>query len=293
MAWQHLKLDAPAARAQTLAEHLDALGALAVTLEDAADQPLFEPPPGATPLWDRTRVSALFEAERDLQAVAAALEQALGAPLGDWRCEPVPDEDWERAWMARFVPMRFGHRLWICPSWHQPPEPSAVNVLLDPGLAFGTGTHATTGMCLEWLDAYLEPGMRCLDFGCGSGILAVAACRLGARTVWAVDIDPQAVQATISNAERNGVEACVQAGRPEALPDGTVEVVLANILAGPLIELAESLAARVAAGGALVLSGILAEQQEAVIAAYAPWLTLRPFRLRDGWVCLEGRRPAG
>lgn len=289
MPWQELKLDAPASEADTLAEVLEELGAAAITLQDAADQPLFEPAPGATPLWDRTRITALFDAEVDVPAVVAGL---AGTPLGDWRVEPLREQDWERVWMERFVPLRFGRRLWVCPSWHEPPEPEAVNLLLDPGLAFGTGTHATTGMCLEWLDARLQPNRHCVDFGCGSGILGVAACLLGAASVWAVDIDPQALQATRANAERNDVAECIHTSRPEAMPTVQVEVVLANILAGPLIELAPRIAALAAPGGAIVLSGILCEQAEAVIAAYAPWAELRPWREREGWVCLEGIRRA-
>ena len=290
MPWQQLKLDTAAADAEALAALLDEFGAAAVTLEDAADQPLFEPAPGSTPLWDRTRITALFDAEEDLPAIVANLAAGAEKPLGDWRIEPLREQNWERVWMERFVPLRFGRRLWVCPSWHTPPDPSAVNLLLDPGLAFGTGTHATTGMCLEWLDARLQPGQSCVDFGCGSGILGVAACLLGAKVVWSVDIDPQAVQATDANAERNGVNGCVRTGRAEDLPSLAVEVVLANILAGPLIDLAERIAHLAEPGGWIVLSGILSEQADEVIEAYAPWAALQPWRERDGWVCLEGRR---
>lgn len=292
MPWQQLKLDTAASQADALAALLEELGAAAVTLQDAADQPLFEPAPGSTPLWDRTRITALFDAEEDLPAIVASLAARAERPLGDWRIEPLRDQDWERVWMERFVPLRFGSRLWVCPSWHTPPEPEAVNILLDPGLAFGTGTHATTGMCLEWLDARMQRGHSCIDFGCGSGILGVAACLLGAEAVWGVDIDPQALQATRANAERNGVGDRIHTARPEALPPMQTDVVLANILAGPLIDLAARIATLAHPGGWIVLSGILAEQADDVIRAYAPWAALERWREREGWVCLEGVRRA-
>ncbi len=291
MAWLQLILETDAARAEAVSAALEAQGALAVTLGDAADDPLFEPPPGSTPLWRHTRVTALFAADADVNAALGRAEEALGFALGGWRVEPLADQDWERSWMDDFHPIRFGERLWICPSWHTPPAPEAVNILLDPGLAFGTGTHPTTAMCLRWLDAHPPQGREVLDFGCGSGVLAVAACRLGAADAWATDIDPQALQATRANAAKNGVEACVRTAAPDILPAPLqVDVLLANILARPLIDLAPALAGRVRSGGWALLSGILAEQAGTVIAAYAPWIDLRVWQQEEDWVCLSGRR---
>ena len=290
MPWLELKIDAPSTQVEQLSELLSEAGAVSVTWQDAADQPLFEPAPGQTPLWSATRVIGLFPVDTDLAGVVAHVESALGTSLHGWRADPLADQDWERAWMDEFKPMRFGRRLWICPSWHTPPEPQAVNILLDPGLAFGTGTHPTTALCLEWLDAQRLSDRLVIDYGCGSGILAIAAARLGAREVWAVDNDPQALQATRVNAERNAVNACIHTCFPEQLPALRADVLVANILAGPLQELAIRFGQLVRAGGTIALSGILAAQGGAVSAAYEPWFAMaRPTR-REDWVRLEGRR---
>ena len=286
MSWIQIVLEVPEADAESVAERLTELGALSVTFQDAADQPLYEPAPGQTPLWARLQVVGLFPAEADRDALRAA----LGAHADALTVQPLEDRDWVRAWMDDFRPMRFGERLWVCPGGFEPPEPSAVNLFLDPGLAFGSGSHATTALCLEWLDAHPPGGCTVLDYGCGSGILAVAAARLGASVVWAVDNDPQALVATRDNAGRNGVEALVHVCLPEDLPDLTADVVLANILAGPLVALAPDLAARVRAGGDLVLSGILNHQAQAVADAYRPWFDLGPPVTREDWVRLEGVR---
>lgn len=306
MPWIQLKIDTDAGRVERLSELLDEAGALSVTWQDAADQALFEPPPGATPLWTATRVVGLFEADTDVAAVVKQVETALDSPLHGWRADPLEDKDWERAWMDNFHPMRFGERLWICPSWCTPPEPGAVNILLDPGLAFGTGTHPTTALCLAWLDSRDLTDQVVIDYGCGSGILAIAAALLGARQVYAVDNDPQALLATTDNAARNGVSTRIQPCLPEALdaklnatratyPDSSgagqqADVLVANILAGPLISLAPRFAALLRPGGAIALSGILNEQAEAVAAAYAGAFTLSAPRQREDWTCLEGRK---
>jgi ribosomal protein L11 methyltransferase len=268
-------------------------GAVSVTFEDAADQPLFEPKPGETPVWDATRVVALFEADADLDAVHAQIvRQAGSTPLAGWREESLADQPWERAWLEHFRPMRFGRRLWIIPSeYPEPDEPGAVCVHLDPGLAFGSGTHATTALCLEWLDGRDLAGQTVLDYGCGSGILAVAALALGAGEAHAVDIDPQALTATRDNAEKNAVaeRLCILA--PEELPAAfQSDVLLANILANPLIELAPLLAGHVRRGGWIVLSGLLHEQTESVAAAYRPYFDLEPPAFREEWTRLAGRR---
>ncbi len=293
MPWLQLELLTHPDLAERLSERLSAHGAAAVTFQDAADQPLFEPPPGATPLWGQTRVVGLFAAEADVQAVVTALERELApAPLPPWRLEPLEDRDWVRAWMDDFAPMRFGERLWIVPGEMSPPAPDAVNIRLDPGLAFGTGTHPTTAMCLRWLDAHPPAGQTVTDYGCGSGVLAIAAARLGARRVIGVDTDPQALLATAENARRNTVADRVQAFLPDDAPAETADLLLANILADPLVELAPLLAHRVRPGGHLVLSGILADQATMVTEAYRPDFDLVRTETEDGWVCLTGVRRA-
>ncbi|APZ44044.1 50S ribosomal protein L11 methyltransferase [Acidihalobacter ferrooxydans] len=291
MAWQNLILTAAREQVDALETRLLGAGALSVSVGDAGDVPVLEPAPGETPLWPENTLTALFEADVELAALASALsaEFALAAAP---RTETVADQDWERAWMADFQPMRFGARLWICPSWHTPPADDAVNLILDPGLAFGTGTHPTTALCLEWLDANPPCGALALDYGCGSGILSLAALKLGARHVWAVDIDPQALTATADNAARNAIPASnLYAVEPPELPPLTADLVMANILSGPLIELAPRLCQHLKPGGKLILSGILATQADAVRDAYnaciAHW---EPRAERDGWVRLAGRR---
>lgn len=272
------------------------LGAMAVSLQDAADHPLHEPGPGETPLWPRVVVQALLPKEASIATLSEVL-LATGlvdaATALEW--SELADRDWARAWMDRYRPMEFGHGLWICPS-HIEPDPDWPLVLrLDPGLAFGSGTHPTTALCLEWIASLAPTLTRVIDFGCGSGVLAIAAALKGATEVIAVDHDPQALSATLDNARRNGVEACITVLSPAALddvlaPGQTAQLVMANILAGPLIELARALSSRVAAGGTLVLSGILPEQAQAVAEAYRD---LDPEPLvteRDGWIRLACRR---
>lgn len=289
MAWLQLVFDSDRERAPELEDALLELGALSVTLQDNADEPVLEPGVGETPLWSETRLLALFDEGTDPDAVIAALREQLPA-LPNWRAERVEDQAWERAWMDDFQPQRFGARLWVCPSWCEPPDPDGVILALDPGLAFGTGTHPTTALCLEWLDGQPLAGATVVDYGCGSGILAIAALLLGAERAVAVDNDPQALIATRDNAERNGIAperlvTCL----PDALPAGTVaEVVVANILAGPLQELAPTLAGLCAPGGRLALSGILAEQAEAVAAAYRTRFALAEPATRAEWVRLDG-----
>lgn len=291
MPWLQIKLDATPDNAAQLSDLLSEAGASAVTFQDGSDQPLYEPPPGATPLWTQTQVVGLFEADVDVETVLDHLRGALGqAGLAGCRVSPLEDKDWERAWMDNFQPMRFGERLWICPSWRTPPDPSAVNVMLDPGLAFGTGTHPTTALCLEWLDRHDFAGGEVIDYGCGSGILAVAAARLGARRVWAVDHDPQALQATMLNAEKNGVSEIVSVMPPKDLPAMRADLLVANILAGPLVELAPLFAERVRPGGGIVLSGILASQAEEVARHYRHWFVMEPQAEREEWVRLAGVR---
>ena len=291
MPWLQLELESTPATAERLSDLLSASGACAVTLQDGADQPLFEPPPGATPLWGSTRVVGLFEADADIEAVLAALESALApAPLPPWHLNPLEDRDWVRAWMDDFQPMRFGERLWIVPGEMTPPDPEAVNIRLDPGLAFGTGTHPTTAMCLRWLDAHPPRDRTVIDYGCGSGILAIAAARLGARRIEAVDTDPQALLATADNARRNAVADRIDAFLPDDFPGQPADLLLANILAGPLRALAPRLGRLVRPGGEIVLSGILAEQADSVRDAYAGAFDITRVEQVEEWVCLAGRR---
>ena len=290
MPWLQLKFETRPGQAERLSELLEAAGACAVTMQDAADQPLFEPPPGATPLWNRIRISGLFEADADIDAILARIRQALDEPLPAWTLNPLEDKDWVRAWMDDYRPMRFGERLWIVPGNFEPPAPEAVNILLDPGLAFGTGTHPTTAMCLRWLDAHAPTGKDVIDYGCGSGILAIAACRLGARSALAVDNDPQALLATRDNARRNAVAERIQTCLPDETPAARVPLLLANILAGPLRQLAPVFAERVVAGGELVLSGIISEQADELIRHYQTWFEMRIWQQEEDWICLHGRR---
>ncbi|WP_111657413.1 50S ribosomal protein L11 methyltransferase [Isoalcanivorax indicus] len=290
MAWLQVHIPSTASQAEAVEDALLALGAQAVTLADAADQPLFEPPLGATPLWRETIISALFDADTDTDALLTGLTAQLGEAPADYRMEQLADQAWERAWMDDFKPMQFGERLWIVPSWAEPISGDAVNLRLDPGLAFGTGTHETTAMCLRWLDGADLTGKTVLDFGCGSGVLAIAALLLGAERVLACDIDPQALMATRENAALNGVAHRLDACLPGDLPtSATFDLVIANILAGPLVELAPQLLGFCGPGSELVLSGILAEQADNVEAAYTPSIRFAA-RGRDGdWVRLAGR----
>ncbi len=291
MPWLQLELEASPDSAEQLSELLHSAGAGAVTFQDAADQPLFEPPPGTTPLWNTTRVVGLFEADSDIPAILAYLQQQLEPePLPPWYVNPLEDRDWVRAWMDNFQPMRFGERLWICPTGYNPPEPQAVNILLDPGLAFGTGTHPTTAMCLRWLDAHPPEGLEVIDYGCGSGILAIAACKLGALHVSGVDTDPQALLATHDNAEKNQVSNCIDAYLPADFHAHPVPLLLANILAGPLQSLAPRLSELVKPAGHIVLSGILAEQAETVMQSYQGNFDIQLVAQQEDWVCLAGQR---
>lgn len=289
MPWLQVRLAITPEQAETYEDALLEVGAVSVTFMDAEDQPIFEPDLGTTPLWTHTHLLALFEADTDETALIAHLQLLCGGTLPEHHVERIEDQDWERSWMDNFQPMRFGQRLWIVPSWHAAPEPDAVNLLLDPGLAFGTGTHPTTALCLEWLDGQKLDNCSVLDFGCGSGILAIAALLLGAPQAVGTDIDPQALEASRDNASRNGIDpARFPVYLPADLPQQPADVVVANILAGPLVSLAPQITALVKAGGRLALSGILAEQADEVRAAYAGAFDLDPTATKDGWVRISG-----
>lgn len=269
-------------------------GATSITLEDAEDNPVLEPAPGTTPLWPSVRLRALFESNADRDAIRATLA-ALGESAPEPQFEVIEDRAWEREWLKDFRPMQFGTRLWVCPGGQLPTAPladdeSRVTLLLDPGLAFGTGTHPTTALCLEWLDAADLAGKRVLDYGCGSGILAIAALKLGAIEAVAVDIDEQALIATRENAARNDVESRLRIAGVDQIGEFAPDIVLANILAEPLLELAPRFAEMLAPGGRIVLSGVLVSQASDIARRYAPWFDIAPAALRDEWARLDGVR---
>jgi ribosomal protein L11 methyltransferase len=275
------------------------LGASSITLEDAADDPVLEPAPGTTPLWPTVRLKALFAADADRNAILLTLAQQFPSPLPPLSFEAIADRAWEREWLKDFRPMRFGRRLWVCPADMRPsqsdlqltssdPQPTFID--LDPGLAFGTGTHPTTALCLEWLDGATLADKTVIDYGCGSGVLAIAALRLGAASAVAVDIDPQAITATFENARRNKVSDRIVACTAEDFRDTPADIVLANILAEPLEQLAARLAALVRPSGSIVLSGLLSSQAPRLASLYGAWFDMDPMATREDWARLSGSR---
>lgn len=293
MPWQSVRILVDSDQAEPLSDALMEVGALSVSLEDADagtvdETPLFgEPDHPSAELWPHSIAVVLLEADADVAQTlrAAAAQAGVAAPL-DYTVETVAEQDWVRLTQSQFDPIPISERLWIVPTWHEAPDSRALNLKLDPGLAFGTGSHPTTRLCLRWLDANLRGGETLLDYGCGSGILAIAAAKLGARGVEGVDIDPQAVSASRDNAALNEVDA--RFGLPGELADGEYDVVVANILTNPLKAMAPLLAGRVRGGGNLVLSGILAEQAEDVMAVYSPWFVFDAPATDEGWVRLVG-----
>lgn len=290
MSWLQVTVQTTDDQASLLELVLENLGALSVTFTDTNDDPVLEPELGTTPLWEGTTVVALFDAETAAEPIRDAL-LASGIASEHIQHEHLEDRDWEREWMTHFKPMRFGQRLWIVPSWTESPDPEGINLYLDPGLAFGTGTHPTTSLCLTWLERTIRGGESLVDFGCGSGVLAIAAALLGAKPVRGTDIDPQALEATQSNAARNNVhcETCL----PESLPQEPADILIANILANPLLTLAPELAKRVLPGGKVALSGILREQSETVRQCYAQWFELDETEVLEDWVLISGIRHGG
>ncbi len=289
MGWFQTRFTTPQQSAEQFSDLLMTLGAASVTFEDAEDQPLLEPPPGETPLWEQVVVVGLFDDALEQTEIKQQLQQRL-PQQNNLVITPLEEQDWVRAWMDDFHPMQFGERLWIIPSWSEPVDADAVNILLDPGLAFGTGTHPTTALCLQWLDAHPPQEKRVIDYGCGSGILAIAAAKLGAVRVDGIDLDPQALIATADNAEKNDITTIYGHLSNDFPADEQAELLLANILAGPLEELASTLTNHIAPGGTIVLSGILQDQAEAVSAAYNQWFTMEPPTLQEEWVRLTGTK---
>lgn len=266
---------------EQLSDFLEELGSLSITLTDKHDEPVLEPELGTTPLWPTVVLSALF-ADKAL-AHHAQDRLALLYPHFETHIQEIVDQDWERAWMEDFQPVAFGERFWVCPSWTAPPDPDAINLILDPGLAFGTGSHPTTHLCLEWLAKADLTGKIIIDYGCGSGILALASLKLGAHSAFAVDIDPQALQATTANADVNGMsKAHLQVSFPDTLNE-PADILIANILLGPLIDLQESFHRLIKPKGILVVSGILTEQTEDLIEAYKAHFTYQTTQQLEAW----------
>jgi len=292
MAWWQLSVQCTAAELEQTENLLLDLGALSITLADARDQPLYEPLPGNTPVWDESTVTGMFETtktpEQLYQQLTSSLPEHLVASV---RQSVLEDQDWVQAYREHYYPIQCGEKLWIVPSWHSAPDPGAVNIELDPGLAFGTGGHPTTALCLAWLAENDIQDQTVLDYGCGSGILAIAACKLGAQKVIGVDIDPQALEASRQNASRNQIEADqFPVFLPAKMPDDKVDLLIANILSGPLVELSNRLATLVKPGGRILLSGILRQQENAIQSAYQPYFNLDPVCAKEDWIRVTGTR---
>ena len=290
--WQELKFRVSCENALLVEEKLFSSGAAAVTFLDAKNQPIFVEETDQTPLWEDICIVSLFSQDVNLDTVVDNLVHNPPAiDLDDIETHLVNDQDWENKWMNDQKPQQFGNRLWIYPSWISPSEHSETNMILDPGLAFGTGSHPTTSLCLNWLDNNLIPSQHIIDYGCGSGILAIAAVLLGASKVYAVDNDSQAITATLNNMEKNRISnQLIQTYSPEALPQVKVDLLIANILANPLIQLSEIFSALIKPNGKIVLSGILEEQVEKVLDHYKSYFELEEPKLNGGWALIAGSR---
>lgn len=295
MAWWQISVESTAAELEQTEDNLLQLGAVAITLGDAKNEPLYEPLPGDNPIWQYATVTGLFAQQQPLADLYNALIQRLPEhQIGSVKKSVVDDQDWSRTHLQHFKPIQCADKLWIVPSWHQAPDPSAVNIQLDPGLAFGTGGHATTALCLEWLGDNNIRGQSVIDYGCGSGILAIAAYKLGASALYAVDIDPQALEASRENAGRNGIDpVLLNISLPEQLNTSAVDLLVANILSRPLVALSTKFASLVKPGGRILLSGILESQAEDIELAYQPYFELHPICAREGWIRVSGTRKNG
>lgn len=292
MAWIQINAVVAEPLAEPLSDAFMEANAASVTFEDAKDQPIFEPELGTTPIWQQTKVIGLFDAEVDGQAIIKLLKQIVPDVANTpFKVEQLEDKDWVRAWMDQFKPMQFGDNLWIVPSWSEPPKPEAINLMLDPGMAFGTGTHPTTSLCLTWLDQHAPKDLNVIDYGCGSGILALAAQKLGAASVAGTDIDPQAITASYQNSERN--HETIPFNLVEDFNSEPVDLLIANILAGPVKELSGEFDRLLKPGGTLVLSGLLATQAQGLIEHYASiGIQLDTFETQDEWGLLAGQKQA-
>ncbi len=290
MPWQQLICHTTQSAQDEISALMEASGSLSITLQDAEDKPVLEPLPGETPLWENLVMTVLFKADDDLGPIVRQLEQhAKDWHISHIHVEPLQDQVWERAWMENFHPMQFGDNLWIYPSGYDIPGDNSVKILLDPGLAFGTGTHPTTALCLEWLDQNPPQGLSVIDYGCGSGVLAIAAAKLGAKHIVATDIDPQAITATLDNMQRNNIpETQISTHRVEDCPDKPVDLLIANILSGPLIELYPQLDSLIKKNGSLVLSGILNEQKQAIMDTYSKTFDNLEVKVQGDWIRVTG-----
>lgn len=292
--WQQIKIQLKSEDASALEQKLMDSGALSISYLDAEDQAVFQKEPGETPLWNNTFLLCLFDERTELDPLLSELRlntQILNNE--SLAIEVIEDQDWERSWMADFHPMQFGEKLWIYPSWQSPPDPDAANIMLDPGLAFGSGTHTTTSLCLRWLDRANLSSKEVIDYGCGSGVLAIGAAVLGASRVHAVDNDPQAIAATMDNSHRNNIDDdIITAYLPEALPALRADALIANILAEPLLDLSVKFADLVKPGGQIALSGILEEQIPSLLTCYKRWFDMLEPIVEDEWVLLTGTRKA-
>jgi ribosomal protein L11 methyltransferase len=285
MPWKELRITATADKADEISDQLSFFGANAVTFRDAGDDPIFEPSPNTPRIWANTIVIGLFDSTHDISPLLAELCDYVVDIID------IPDEDWVRRSLDSFKPMKFGEKLWVCPSWQTPPEPNAINLILDPGLAFGTGSHPTTSLCLEWLEKNIQSEQQVIDYGCGSGILGIAALKLGAKQVFAVDNDEQALESAINNSQQNHCHPTVfTTFLPENIPDIQADLVIANILAQPLIELAPKLASLTRLGGKILLSGILLGQIEDINNIYKNWYIMQHPISKGEWVSLVGIR---
>ena len=288
MSWLQFEMPIDGLDAERVEAALCDAGACSVTLDDAGDAPIYQADVVLPPLWNNTRVTSLFPADTDIDSLRVYLMASLDLQrLPAHRVQLLEDREWTREWLKDFKPKRFGKRLWICPTNFAAPDPEAINIRLDPGLAFGTGTHATTSLCLEWLERNELTGKTVIDYGCGSGILAIAAVRLGAKRVWAVDIDPQALTAARENAGRNQVLNTLEISQPGELKNPQAHVLLANILAGPLRKLASRFAGLVRPRGTLLLSGILDSQKDEIQNTYAPWFQSCAVFQREEWLLMD------
>ncbi len=289
MTWHQITVITNENLAPRIADFFDNLGAVSVTYMDAEDEPVYEPAIGETKIWSNTEVIALYEIDVDPVLIKTRLYAQFKADqMHNYRHEIIEDQEWERAWMEFYKPMKFAEKLWVCPTDQEQYETGTVCLTLDPGLAFGTGTHPTTALCLEWLASHELAGKTVIDYGCGSGILAVAGILLGAKIAHAVDIDPQAITATQSNALKNKVADKVACYLPEQFTPIQADLVLANILAKPLIDMAEQISNLVAPGSQLILSGILYEQAESVMNAYQKYIIFNPPVQQEDWIRLDG-----
>ncbi len=294
MAWLQLYLQIDKSIAETISDWLSEQGAQAVTFEDSEDQPILEPAPGETPLWKKVTLIALFENTDPVANIELLAKKQFQSSILNSKIKALDDQPWERAWMDHFEAMKFGNRLWICPTWQQPPEPDLVNIMLDPGLAFGSGTHETTALCLTWLDSLDLENKLVIDYGCGSGILAIAAAKLGALKIFGADLDPQAILASRENARRNHITDqtlelySVSADSPPLL--AKADILIANILAAPLRHLAPELANLVKKGGQIGMSGILKEQAEEMINIYQQWFDELSVKNKGDWSFISGVR---